>query len=118
MSDHWPPRHPAPVPGPPPGHAPPHGGELSPGYRRWAAILLGLAIGLAVLMAVAVVAGFVLLVLADADRDKQALGYLALVCWAVALIALPLLLGLGIPGLVMTLRVRRERRARSGGRTW
>ncbi|GAA2333237.1 hypothetical protein OKJ48_23920 [Streptomyces kunmingensis] len=110
MSDQWPPHHPAPIPGPPLGYAPPHVQEISAGYRRWAAILLWLAVGLAALMAVAFVASFVLLALADADRDKQALGYLALILWVALAAAVPVLLGLGIPGLVMTQRVRRQRR--------
>ncbi|MFE1795062.1 hypothetical protein ACFW9L_02730 [Streptomyces sp. NPDC059517] len=61
-------------------------------------------------MVVAFVAGIVLLVKADADVDNAAYGYLALFLWFGTVAAIPVLLGLGIPAIVMTQRVRQQER--------
>ncbi|MCQ4205943.1 hypothetical protein [Streptomyces longispororuber] len=111
MSDQWPPRRPVPMPAPPGWYPPPPVPEVSTGYRRWARVLLALAIVVASLMAVALVASVVLLVHADADTENAASGYLALFLWFGIAAAVPVLLALGIPGVVMTRRVRRHQRA-------
>ncbi|WP_235978514.1 hypothetical protein [Streptomyces lycii] len=112
MSDQRPARHPVPRPGygPPGGYGPPRPREVGAGYRRWTGVLLWLAITVAGLMAVAFVAGIVLLMKADANTDDAAYGYLALFLWFGIAAAAPVLLALGIPALVMTRRVRRQRR--------
>ncbi|MGD6749657.1 hypothetical protein [Streptomyces sp. BH105] len=107
MSDQWPAR-PAPTPG---GYGPPGAPEFSIGYRRWAGVLLWSAIVLAGLMVIGFVVSLVLLVKADEDVDNAAYGYLALFLWFGIAVAIPVVLALGIPGVVMTLRVRRRRRA-------
>ncbi|MGW3292515.1 hypothetical protein ACWC9S_00975 [Streptomyces xiamenensis] len=84
---------------------------VSDAYRRWAGILLGLAVVLGALMMVAFVASVVLLVVADRDTGNAAYGYLALILWAAIAAAMPLLIALAVPGAVMTQRVRRQRRA-------
>ncbi|MCX4835578.1 hypothetical protein OG785_42480 [Streptomyces sp. NBC_00006] len=112
MSDQWPSHHPAPVPGPPSGYGPPQVPQLGVGYRRWAGVLLWLAIVLAGLMVVAFVVSLVFLTKADADGGNASYGYLALFLWFGIAAAIPVLLALGIPGLVMTRRVRRQRHHR------
>ncbi|WP_231905649.1 hypothetical protein [Streptomyces davaonensis] len=59
-------------------------------------------------MAVAFVISIVLLVLAEADADNSAYGYLALFLWFGIVAAIPVLLALAIPGVVMTRRARRQ----------
>lgn len=112
MSDQWPARRPAPspLPGPPGVYGPPRFQEVSTRYRRWAGVLLWLAIAVASLMAVAFVASIVLLVKADADVDNAAYGYLAIFLWFGIAAAIPVLLALGIPAVVMTRRVRQQKR--------
>lgn len=112
MSDQRPARRPAPRPwpGPPGGYGPPRFQEVSASYRRWAGVLLWLAIAVAGLMVVAFVAGIVFLVKADADVDNAAYGYLALFLWFGIAAAIPVLLALGIPAIVMTRRVRQQER--------
>ncbi|MGW6007939.1 hypothetical protein [Streptomyces sp. NPDC055210] len=61
-------------------------------------------------MVVAFGAGIVLLVKADADVDNAAYGYLALFLWFGTVAAIPVLLALGIPAIVMTQRVRQQER--------
>ncbi|TLS46972.1 hypothetical protein FE633_07400 [Streptomyces montanus] len=61
-------------------------------------------------MAVAFVASIVLLVKADADVDNAAYGYLAIFLWFGIAAAIPVLLALGIPAVVMTRRVRQQKR--------
>jgi len=109
MSEQQPPPHPPQMPGGPAAYAPPQVQVLSDGYRRWARILIGLAIAIAVLMVVALVASFVLLAVADANVDNAAYGYFAIFIWFALFAAFPLLLALGIPGVVMTRRVRQQR---------
>lgn len=110
MSDQWPAQRPAPrpLPGPPGGYGPPRFHDVSAGYRRWAGVLLRLAITVAGLMVVAFVASIVFLVKADADVDNAAYGYLALFLWFGIAAAIPVLLALGIPAIVMTRRVRQQ----------
>ncbi len=112
MSDQRPAQRPAPrpLPGPPGGYGPPRFQEVSAGYRRWAGVLLWLAIAVAGFMVVAFVAGIVFLVKADADVDDAAYGYLALFLWFGIAAATPVLLALGIPAIVMTRRVRQQER--------
>lgn len=107
---------------PPPAHgfvgpnayAPPQAGGISVGYRRWARILFGLAIIIAVFIVVAFVASVVLLVKADADVDNAAYGYLAIFLWFGIAVAIPVLLAVAVPGAVMTRRVRRQRQTGAG----
>ncbi|MFD9291111.1 hypothetical protein ACFWBV_23055 [Streptomyces sp. NPDC060030] len=54
-------------------------------------------------------ASLVLLVQADKDTAKASLGYLALFLWFGIAAAVPVLLAVAIPGVVMTRRVRQER---------
>jgi hypothetical protein len=61
-------------------------------------------------MAIALVASIVLLVKADADVDNAAYGYLAILLWVGIAAAIPMLLALGIPAIVMTRRVRQQER--------
>ncbi|MEU5324176.1 hypothetical protein AB0G67_46780 [Streptomyces sp. NPDC021056] len=61
-------------------------------------------------MAVAFVASIVFLVKADADVDNAAYGYLAILLWFGIAAAIPVLLALGIPAIVMTRRVRQQER--------
>jgi hypothetical protein len=112
MSDQRPAQRPTPGPwpGPPGGYGPPRFQEVSAGYRRWAGVLLWLAIAVAGLMVVAFVASIALLVKADADVDNAAYGYLVLFLWFGIAAAFPVLLALGIPAIVMTRRVRRQER--------
>ncbi|MFF0073058.1 hypothetical protein [Streptomyces sp. NPDC005494] len=105
------PSHPARMPVPPGAYLPPPARELGAGYRRWARILVGLAIAIAVLVVVAAVASVVLLVQADADSANAAYGYLAIVLWVGIALAVPVLLAVAIPGAVMTRRVRQQRQA-------
>ncbi|MFE0358670.1 hypothetical protein ACFW2K_37415 [Streptomyces nigra] len=83
---------------------------MSAGYRRWAGVLLWLAIAVAGLMVVAFVASIVFLVKADADVDNAAYGYLAIFLWFGIAAAIPVLLALGIPAVVMTRRARQQER--------
>ncbi|MFB6719788.1 hypothetical protein ACFCV3_06490 [Kribbella sp. NPDC056345] len=112
MSD----QQPTQMPNVPQGYVPPQAQELTVGYRRGAVILLWLAIIIAVFMVVAFVTSVVFLVQADADTSKAALGYIAIVLWVAIGAAVPVLLAVGIPGVVMTRRVRRHRQA--GITTW
>ncbi|MFD5319710.1 hypothetical protein [Streptomyces sp. NPDC127098] len=84
-------------------------GGVSTRYRRWASILSWLAIAIGGFVVVAFVVSLVLLALADADDRKAAYGYLALVLWVVIAAAIPVLLAVAIPGVVMTRRVRQQR---------
>ncbi len=52
---------------------------------------------------------------ADADSGGGALGYLAIFIWFGIVAAIPNLLAVGIPGLVMKGRVRRQAQAFDGG---
>jgi hypothetical protein len=119
MSDQQPDPHAAqtpraPQPYTPQPYAPPHAREVSVTYRRWANVLVWAAAVIAVLVVVALVASFVLLAQADADVDNAALGYLAIFLWFGIVAAVPVLLGIGIPGLVMKRRVRQQDRASAG----
>ncbi|WP_235989429.1 hypothetical protein [Streptomyces ureilyticus] len=117
MSDQWPAQRPAPrpLPGPPGGYGPPRYQEVSAGYRRWAGVLLWLAIAVAGLMVVAFVVSIVFLVKADADVDNAAHGYLALFLWFGIAAAIPVLLALGVPAIVMKRHVRQQERLGHGG---
>lgn len=90
-------------------YAPPQAPAVSDAYRRWAGILFRLAAVVAFLMAAAFVASLVLLVRADADTRNAAYGYLALFLWFGIAVAIPVLLAVGIPGVVMRRRVRQQR---------
>ncbi|MFJ6848967.1 hypothetical protein ACIQM3_00295 [Streptomyces sp. NPDC091271] len=90
-------------------YAPPQAPAVSDAYRRWAGILVRLAAVIAFLMAAAFVASIVLLVRADEDTRNAAYGYLAIVLWAGIALAIPVLLAVGIPGMVMRRRVRQHR---------
>ncbi|MFD3842636.1 hypothetical protein ACFWWC_41335 [Streptomyces sp. NPDC058642] len=61
-------------------------------------------------MAVAFVASIVFLVKADADVDNAAYGYLALFLWFGIAAAIPLLLALGLPAIIMKRRVQQQER--------
>jgi hypothetical protein len=98
-------------PGP---YTPPQTREISVTYRRWANILVWAAAVIAVFVVVASVTSVVFLAQADADSSNSALGYLAIVLWVGIFAAIPVLLGVGIPGLVMKLRVRQQDRASAG----
>ncbi|MGW6273855.1 hypothetical protein [Streptomyces sp. NPDC055060] len=101
----------------PGGYGPPRWQGPGARYRRRASILLGLAFAVAGLMALAFVASLVLLVKADADTNDAAYGYLALFLWFGIAAAIPVLLALAIPAVVMKRRVRQqERPARGQGR--
>jgi hypothetical protein len=90
---------------------PPQAREITVTYRRWANVLVWVAAVIAVFVVVAAVVSVVFLVQADADSSKSALGYLAIVLWVGIMAAVPVLLAVGIPGLIMKLRVRRQDRA-------
>jgi heme/copper-type cytochrome/quinol oxidase subunit 2 len=96
--------------GAPRAYAPPQAREFSVGYRRWAGILLWSAIIIAVLVVGAFVVSLVLLAQADADVRKASYGYLAIFLWFGITAAIPVLLAAGIPGVVMTRRVRSSSR--------
>src|SRR5690606_16007332 len=106
MSEQQPAPHPAQLPAAPAAYGPPQAREVSVAYRRWANILVWIAAVIAVLVVVALVASFILLAKADADVDNAAYGYLAIFIWFGIVAAIPALLAVGIPGLVMKLRVR------------
>ncbi|MEU9061103.1 hypothetical protein AB0D13_20185 [Streptomyces sp. NPDC048430] len=108
MSDQQPIRHPDRAPGAHMAYAPPQAPAVSDTYRRWAGILVRIAAVIAFLMAAAFVASLVLLVRADADTRNAAYGYLAVVLWAGIALAIPVLLAVGIPGVVMRRRVRQQ----------
>ncbi|MEU5893369.1 hypothetical protein ABZ835_42045 [Streptomyces sp. NPDC047461] len=55
-------------------------------------------------------ASIVFLVKADADVDNAAYGYLALFLWFGIAAAIPVLLALGLPAIVMKRRVRQQER--------
>ncbi len=65
---------------------------------------------------VALVASFVLLAVADSSPSggAAAYGYLAIFLWFAITALFPVLLGTGIPGIVMTRRVRRTPQALGG----
>lgn len=111
MTDQQPGPYPAQTPGAPQGYTPPQAREISVTYRRWANVLVWGAAVIAVLVVVALVASFVLLAQADGNVDNAALGYLAILLWFGIVAAVPVLLGVGIPGLVMKQRVRQQDRA-------
>ncbi|MDT0268633.1 hypothetical protein RM844_20315 [Streptomyces sp. DSM 44915] len=90
---------------------PPRPPGVSAGYQRWAGALVRLAVGLGVLVAVALVVSFVLLARADADQDRAAEGYLAMFLWFGIVAVTPVLLAAGIVGRAMRERVRRTRSA-------
>lgn len=92
-------------------YPPPQARPVSAGYRRWASILIWLAVIIAVFMVVAFVVSIVFLVEADKDTRKAALGYLAIVLWVGIAAAIPVLLAVAIPGVEMTRRVRQQRQA-------
>ena len=99
---------------PHPAGQPPAPRPISPAYRKWATALLWIAVILLAFVVVATVASFVLLGLANASSDAAAYGYLAIFLWFAVAALFPLLLGAGIPGLVMTRRVRRTPQALGG----
>ncbi|MFG2588154.1 hypothetical protein [Streptomyces sp. NPDC048438] len=105
MSDQQPGR----APGAHMAYVPPQAPAASDAYRRWADVLVRIAALIAFLMAAAFVASLVLLVRADADTQNAAYGYLAVVLWAGIALAIPALLAVGIPGVVMRRRVRQQR---------
>ncbi|UUU36825.1 hypothetical protein JIX56_47485 [Streptomyces sp. CA-210063] len=111
MSEQQPAPHPAQMPGAPWAYAPPQAWPVSAGYRRWAGILIWLAVIIAVLMVVAFAVSVVLLVKANADTRNAAYGYLAIVLWVGIAAAIPVLLAVAIPGAAMTRRVRQQRQA-------
>ncbi|MEU4387239.1 hypothetical protein [Promicromonospora sp. NPDC023805] len=113
MTDQQPGPYYAQTPGAPQGYAPPQAREITVSYRRWANILVWGAAVIAVFVVVASVVSVVFLVQADADSSKSALGYLAIVLWVGIMAAIPVLLGVGIPGLIMKLRVRRWKQAQA-----
>lgn len=86
---------------------------VSAAYRRWAGVLVSLAVAIAALMVVALVTSFVLLAEADADSAKGAHGYGAIFLWFGIAAMTPVLAAVGIPGVVMMRRVRQQRRAGS-----
>lgn len=114
MTDQQPGPYPAQTPGAPQGYAPPQAREISVTYRRWANVLVWGAVAIAVFVVVAAVVSVVFLAQADADSSKSALGYLAIVLWVAIMAAIPVLLGVGIPGLIMKQRVRQQDRASAG----
>ncbi|MFJ4467289.1 hypothetical protein ACIP2X_07210 [Streptomyces sp. NPDC089424] len=59
-------------------------------------------------MAVAFVASIVFLVKADADVDNAVYGYLAVFLWFGIAAAIPVLLAVGIPAIIMMRRVRQQ----------
>ncbi|MEU8679376.1 hypothetical protein [Streptomyces sp. NPDC048560] len=109
MSDQQPAPHPAQLSGVPHAYVPPGARGVSVGYRRWAGILVWLAISIAVLMVIAFVVSLVLLAQADADVENAALGYLAIFLWFGIAAAAPVLLAVAIPGAAMRRRVREQR---------
>ncbi|WP_411151982.1 hypothetical protein [Streptomyces sp. A30] len=111
MSDQQPAPHPAQMPGAPWAYAPLQARGVSDGYRRWAGILIWLAVVIAVLVVVAFAVSLVLLAKADADVGNAAYGYLAIFLWFGIAAAIPVLLAVAIPGAVMTRRVRQQRQA-------
>ncbi|HEY9332451.1 MAG TPA: hypothetical protein VIS09_30120 [Streptomyces sp.] len=113
MSYQQPGPHPAQVPGAHTWHPPPRARVVSAAYRRWAGVLVSLAVAIAALMVVALVTSFVLLAEADADSAKGAHGYGAIFLWFGIAAMTPVLAAVGIPGVVMMRRVRQQRRAGS-----
>jgi heme/copper-type cytochrome/quinol oxidase subunit 2 len=111
MSEQQPALHPAQMPGAPKAYATPQARGVSSGYRRWAAILSWLAIIITVLVVVAFVVSLVLLAQADKDTENAAYGYLAIFLWFGIAAAIPVLLAVAIPGVIMTRRVRQQRQA-------
>ena len=103
---------PSPAGQPVPNPVPPR--PVGVAYRRWAAVLLWVAVVVLAFEVVALVASFVLLGLANASSDAAAYGYLAIFLWVAVAALFPVLLGTGIPGLVMTRRVRRTPQALGG----
>ena len=87
---------------------------ISPAYRKWATAFVWIAVILLAFVVVALVASFVLLGLANASSDAAAYGYLAIFLWFAIFAVFPVLLGAGIPGLVMRARVRRTPQALGG----
>lgn len=118
MTDQQPSPYPAQAPGAPQAYVPPQVPAVSAGYRRWANILVWVAAVIAALVVLGFVASIVLLVQADAgggSGGSGALGYLAIFIWFGIVAAIPVLLAVGIPGLVMKQRVRRQRQAQAFG---
>ncbi|MFC9944991.1 hypothetical protein [Streptomyces pratensis] len=111
MSNQQPPPYAPQMPGAHHPYARPQAPGVSDGYRRWARILIWLAIVIAALMVVAFVVSVVLLVQADKEVSNAAYGYLALVLWFGIAAAIPVLLAVGIPGVVMRRRVRQQGQA-------
>jgi len=111
MSDQQPAPHPAQMPGAANAYGPLQAWGVSAGYRRWASILIWLAVVIAALMVAAFVVSLVLLAKADEDTRYAAYGYLALFLWGGIVAAIPVLLAVAIPGAVMTSRVRQQRQA-------
>ncbi|MGW2093718.1 hypothetical protein [Promicromonospora sukumoe] len=101
---------------PQPAQHPPVPRPISPAYRRWATALVWIAVILLAFVVVALVASFVLLGVADSSPSggAAAYGYLAIFLWVAIVALFPVLLGAGIPALVMTRRVRRTPQALGG----
>lgn len=93
-------------------YAPPQARPVSAGYRRWASILIWLAVITAVFMVAAFVMSVVLLVQANADTTRNpAYGYLILILWAGIAAAIPFLLAFATQGAAMRRHVRQQRQA-------
>ncbi|MFE7506130.1 hypothetical protein [Promicromonospora sp. NPDC057488] len=99
-----------------PAQHPPAPRPISPAYRKWATALVWIAVILLAFVVVAVVASIVLLIVADNSTSggAGAYGYLAIFLWFAVFALFPVLLGTGIPGLVMRARVRRTPQALGG----
>ncbi|MEV0891978.1 hypothetical protein [Promicromonospora sp. MEB111] len=97
-----------------PAQHPPAPRPVSAAYRKWATALVWIAVIVLAFVVVAFVGSFVLLGLANASTDAAAYGYLAIFLWFAIAAAFPVLLGTGIPGLVMRARVRRTPQALGG----
>ncbi|WP_233289614.1 hypothetical protein [Streptomyces microflavus] len=110
MHDRQPPPYQPWTPGALWAYAPPQAREFSVGYRRWAGILFWCAIIIAVLVVGAFVVSLVLLAQADGDVRRASHGYLAIFLWFGITAAIPVLPAVGIPGVVMTRRVRSSSR--------
>ncbi|MFJ3407927.1 hypothetical protein [Promicromonospora sp. NPDC090134] len=99
-----------------PAQHPPAPQPISDAYRKWATALVWIAVIVLAFVVVAFVASLVLLGVADNSTDPGAgaYGYLAIFLWFAIFAAFPVLLGTGIPGLVMRARVRRTPQALGG----
>lgn len=111
MSNQQPGPHPAQVPGAYSRYAPPQARPVSAAYRRWAGLLVSLAVIIAALMLAAFVMSLVLLAEADANSAKGAHGYGAIFLWFGIAAVTPVLAAVAVPGVVMMRRVRQQRKA-------